>query len=332
MNWLRNSKSPRRPAQPARFQPTFDKLEDRTVLSPVTFQMRPQFSSVTLDPILNVSGTDYPITPQQPGSLTTGYNGRQQGAVDFTANTIEFFDAGTNIFARDTLNGAPMQPLSGGGAGSEPADYGGYFSFLGDNFVALRGVAVGLISSAPITLTPTGGGAYSFPVNGLTYSLKAGILDYQTGFFGNGTTTFTGSTTNASAAVGTLTPAGASYNISIPVEGTIIVDLVTGVAFTTVNFDGAIGGILPPSPIPPAGNGGGVIDPASARAAGTQAAKPAIFDVNLESPVRAEAAKIVDASPMDVEAQETVVAVYAKPVSERQETAVSELFNDAFGL
>ncbi len=264
------------------YRPKIDHLENRVVPAPVTFQMRPQFSSINLDPTLFIGATPVPVDEQAPGSLTTGYVGRQQGDLDLTALTIQFNDAGSNIFARISGNWLPSydqgaDPACDTPLGAAPANYGGVVSFFGTTNLALRNVRVTL-SSAPIALTVVDSDDWTFPAT-VDYNLKAGDLEVA-GVLGNDCGAIPGTEANDDtlAALGTLHDNGnGSYNINVPIDLIANTDLGGGNSIVT-HVTGAFGGILPPSPSPLPGAPGRRLDSASAKAALAGAQDPISLD------------------------------------------------------
>jgi hypothetical protein len=80
------------------FRPRVERLEDRTVLSPVTFTVDPANSQLTLSG--DVGGSQ--IQEQGPGSLTTSATGSFDTDVDLAGQTITFIDDGPTATAIDS--------------------------------------------------------------------------------------------------------------------------------------------------------------------------------------------------------------------------------------
>jgi hypothetical protein len=270
MNWQHFSKSARTPRRPDSYRPHLDRLEDRVVPAPVIFRIRWNFSPITVDATLNVGTGDIPITEQSPGSLTAQYAGRQQGDLDLGGLTLTLNGTGTQLVARNMGNYAPAE---NGAAGTAPANYGGKFQLLGDNDVALRNIISSVDSGGPMTLTPLGGGLYSFPSEQLTFNITNGFLDYATGFFGSGRTNFTGSAQNT-ATGGTVRDNGdGSYKIDIPVD-TVIFSCFNEpdcTQYANSHVTGTLGGNHLPAPLPGPGHD---VDPPSVRSLTADVSKP----------------------------------------------------------
>src|SRR5260370_29650919 len=115
MNWTTFVKSVRRPthrslSSPPRHRPTLDTLEDRTVLSPVSFHIVQNQSPLTL------SGTigGAVIQAQWTVSLTTTYFCDFQGDVVETNGAINFIGTANDFCASNTGSCAPLPDGSGG--------------------------------------------------------------------------------------------------------------------------------------------------------------------------------------------------------------------------
>ncbi len=172
---------------------------------------------------ITISGTvaGYSFAAQGAGSLTAAYGGTIQAAQ--TANTIQF--TGQSLI--QAQNSGSWQPKSDGSAGSEPANYGAQANAVfATAKAALRNLQLDVTSSA---LAVTGGQfdsrslVFAFPTNApssMAYSVT-GLLNKS------GALPLTGYATNAVTSVATLTVAGGQQTLTIPVNATFVVSLVT---------------------------------------------------------------------------------------------------------
>jgi len=174
-------------------------------------------SSVTISGTV-VGGT---ITSQGPGSLTSQIGGTLQVAA--VGNTIQFTGQ-SQILAQTNGN---WEPKSDGSAGSEPADFGGGANLgIASGVAALRDIRLDVISPA-INLT---GGQFDstvltflFPSNSLSsiaYNVSGLISKH-------GNAVFTGYATNKVTALGSLTTAGNQQTLTIPVDATFLLKLLS---------------------------------------------------------------------------------------------------------
>jgi hypothetical protein len=195
---------------------------------------RASADTFTIDPTqssLTISGMVFGIAfnPQGAGSLTTVYNGTIEVAQ--TAGTIQF--SGGSLIAAQTSGS--WKPLSGGGNGSAPADYGGLANVAGSAFVAFRSVLFD-VTSDPIPVT-----SGQFDPSGLTFLFPTGstsAIDYRY-FAGSGTKIATGEGTNDVAALATISTAGNTQTLTIGVNVQFKFTLVSS-GDTIVNVTGQI--------------------------------------------------------------------------------------------
>jgi hypothetical protein len=234
---LRRPEKHTKPARRLLFRPRVEALEDRCVLSPMTVVLSEMNSQLTLSGDVNGST----IMEQGPGSLTTKYTGQvhvdvgQDGMGNLT--TIQFLnDSVTSVNADISGN---WRPLSGGGNGTAPANYGGKATIFTDAFVALREVMLGAASDA-LTLVPQGDGqTYTFSST-QTLLINHGFADYQT-FLGSGRSDISGNSGSNMAADGSLVDnLDGTYALTAPVHVTLS-GTISGVPFD-LNIDGTITG------------------------------------------------------------------------------------------
>jgi hypothetical protein len=187
----------------------------------------------TIDPTqssLTLSGSilGYSLAPQGVGSLTTTYNGTIQatqsgGAIQFTGQSV--ITAQTN---------GSWQPLTGGGVGNAPADYGAQAStFVGTAYAALRSILLD-VTSPPI---PVSSG--QFNPSSLTFlfpSNATSAIDYHSAI-GSGTKVASGNATNNVAALATLTTVGSTQTLTLNVNAQFNFTLISS-GDTIVNLSG----------------------------------------------------------------------------------------------
>jgi len=186
-------------------------------------------SSITISGTI-IGGT---IMPQGNGSLTAAMGGTLNATV--TGNSIQF--TGQSQILAET-NGS-WQPKSDGSSGSEPADFGGQANLgLASGDAALRQVQLD-VSSPLIPLT---GGqfestnlTFQFPTNSLS------SLAYNTSGLvsKHGSIQLTGYATNKVTSLGYLTNSGAQQVITIPVDATFYLSLLSS-KDTTIRLQGQL--------------------------------------------------------------------------------------------
>lgn len=238
MKWQRIAKSPR----PAGFRPRLDVLEDRTLLTVVTFNIDPSSTLSLVGSSINYNGVPIPINEQAPGSLTTTQEGTIAADIDTDGGTINFLDAGTAIAADISGNWRPG--MGGVPNTTDPANYGGQFSILfSTNYAAIRNNVNSLPTDAPVALTDQGGGIFTFPSN-QRINVQQGTLDYETDptLYGNGTTSIAGLPGQNNAPDGTLQDNGdGTFTLTAPVSGDVTDDLGGGVV-VDIKVNGTITG------------------------------------------------------------------------------------------
>ena len=194
------------------------------------------FTIDTNQSTITLSGSvlGYAFMAQGPGSLTTSYQGTVQTAL--AGGTIQF--TGQSLIQAQT-NGS-WQPKADGSAGSQPANYGAMANAGGLAAVtaALRNVQFDVIS--PV-INVAGG---QFDAQSLTFSFPtnaASTLAYNvTGFLStSGAKPLSGYATNAVASQGTLATSGAQQTLTIPIDATFLLTLVSA-NDTTVNVKGQL--------------------------------------------------------------------------------------------
>jgi hypothetical protein len=165
---------------------------------------------------LTISGTfsGFAIAPQGPGSTNARYSGTIEA--DVTSSNITFV-GGSMI---QGLDSGSWQPLTGGAAGSAPANYGGQVvNILVNGKAAIRNMLLDATSD-PLVLSST-----NFPSDGLRFNFPPGaasVIDYNyaitLGSSGMGTQPLTGNFTNSIATNATLVAQGAQFTVTIPVD------------------------------------------------------------------------------------------------------------------
>ncbi len=165
-------------------------------------------SSITL------SGTalGYPLVEQSAGSLTSQFSGSVNATV--TDTSVAF--GGLSLIS--VKNNGNWQPKSGGEPGSDPANFGGQASagFLGSVLAAMRNSLLDVTSAV---LPVTGG---NFDSGSILYQFVAGsggALDYNiAGLFATkGSIALAGLATNRVTSLASLTTAGGTQTLTIPV-------------------------------------------------------------------------------------------------------------------
>jgi hypothetical protein len=157
----------------------------------------------------NVMGA--PIQAQGSGSLTTQYGGTL--LAEISGNTIQF-PGQSQVVALD--NGS-WQPLSDGGAGSDPANYGGKASrFSATGVAAVRDVEVDVTSGA---LALVNG---SFDTQAITVSIPAGApssMAYrvQGSINDSGVVALGGESASGQSAQGSLITVGSQQVLTMPI-------------------------------------------------------------------------------------------------------------------
>ena len=218
-----------------RYRPSFDALEDRLVLSPVTF------NEVQNQSILALSGTiaGRKIKPQGPGALTTTYFGTFQTNIDEANGAISFMETGNDFCAANTGNWAP---LADGSTGTAPAIYGvrvniHHMAML----AAIRDFHMNAdTGGTALPLYQNDDGSFGFP-SAQTITISAASGTYAHPALGQGPLNFSGLNAPNQAGDGTLVDNGhgglvITIPISVSMSGTL-----NGLNFT-LNINGQIVG------------------------------------------------------------------------------------------
>jgi hypothetical protein len=205
-----------------RYCPRLDALEDRTVLSPVTFYVDDSVSTLTLAARVSGYGLTLALQGQDAAghSLTTGYTGTIAADVNLGAGTITLQADGTSLTADNSGN---WQPQHDGSAGSEPANYGGRVTVFGaSGYAAVRDVMVGASTNGSEALTAVDTGVYTFPSTERLTLLAGSVAGYLPRVGGGSLTLHgTASTTNQATDAATLYDLGdGTFYLVAPVQVT----------------------------------------------------------------------------------------------------------------
>ncbi|MDQ6631870.1 MAG: hypothetical protein M3Y82_08940 [Verrucomicrobiota bacterium] len=192
---------------------------------PTVFSLDPNQSQLTLSGTANGS----PFVQQGPGSLTTVYTGNINA--DVSASTIQF--TGSSII--DARTNGVWQPLSGGAAGSAPADYGARAT-VNSPFggvlvnVALRNVTLD-VTSPVLTIINN-----NFNSSALLFSFNtnsSSALDYNASI-SSGSLSLAGLSTNKVNSGASLTNMGGTQKITIPVDTDYVFNFNAGIPVTVL--------------------------------------------------------------------------------------------------
>ncbi len=188
--------------------------------APVTFTIDPARSGVTISGSLTVPAVGtYPYKTQGSGSLTTSYGGTI--VVELEPPRI-LFPGGSDI--QFETNGT-WQPVSGGGAGSQPANYAGETTPpFTTTYFAARNIAFDAVGEA-ILLANGSFNATNLTEYYLTNHSPQPVIDYRVsssvpGDSTSGVAPLAGALTNA-AVVATLSSGSGLLTLVVPVEATI---------------------------------------------------------------------------------------------------------------
>jgi hypothetical protein len=192
MNWKLFSKVRRSPTvQRFRFRPNLVGLEDRTLLSVVSFAIDPTQSTLTLSATFQTPLGNTTLQQQGPGSLSTSYEGQLTADVEVdpvNGNTITFMQDPNQNDSFADISGS-WAPLPGGGAGNAPANYGGQgsISFVSAQ-TALRNLTAYMDSGGnPMGMYANGDGSFGFSsTQNLIISGGGADYRYSAGIFGSG--------------------------------------------------------------------------------------------------------------------------------------------------
>jgi hypothetical protein len=217
------------PPPGVRYRPNLDVLEDRTVLSPVTFHIVQNQSPLTVSG--TIAGAD--IQAQGPGSLVTTYFGDFQADIDEANGLISFRGTGNDFCSADSGRWAPR---SDGSDGTESAAYG---------MMDASGTIVGAIrdfhwevdtGGSPLTLYQNDDGSFGFSSSQLL-TIHQGFAAFSHPTLGHGSTSLGGLNGQNQASDGNLVDNGdGTLVLTIPVSFSVS-GTVGGIDYT-LNFDG----------------------------------------------------------------------------------------------
>jgi hypothetical protein len=233
------------------YRPKLDALEDRLVLSPVTFHIVQNQSPLTLSG--SIGGVDF----QQQGShsLITTYFGDFQADIDEANGIINFIGTGNDFCAANTGNWAPRED---GSSGTAPAIYGLQADLSGTLLVAIRDFHLKADTfGSGIALYQNNDGSFGYS-SSQTITINAGSGTYSHPDLGSGPVDLHGLNGPNQAGDGALTDDGAG-NLTITVPVSISVGATIGGMDSILNVDGQIvgtGGFAGPRP-----GGGSHTDP-----------------------------------------------------------------------
>jgi hypothetical protein len=201
----------------------FEAMENRRLFTSVTFTLDSTHSSLDLSGLVL---TQYPISEQGTGGLTTSYTGTI--TADLTGSSLTFKSA--SIAANN--NGS--WEAAGGGAlanTAAPANYGAAATAVGiATAFAYRNLNLNLASAGATTVGSNG----SFALSGETFSLTTGETDGGAPKLGNSSTAYPlagGSGPNAATATGSLVTSNGTSTLTLPVDLTMVIPS-GGVNFT----------------------------------------------------------------------------------------------------
>lgn len=204
----------------------------------LTFNIDSAQSHITLS-VETQSGTTV-SSAQTPGSDTTSLSGTM--TVDVTSSTIQFLTTNNTQYALQAL---AQSPLPDGSLGAAPAQYGLDISIagIGGGVVAARNF-LGNASSGVIPLSGN-----SFDASQIEVNLAAGNTAYNLTLMGTQVmgSIGPGIPVLKSLAGGSLTFAGGTYTLTIPVLGKGPVE-VGGIAFVDVNAGQVVATAVVPEP------------------------------------------------------------------------------------
>ncbi|HEV3204962.1 MAG TPA: hypothetical protein VGY77_11290 [Gemmataceae bacterium] len=237
MNWKIFAKTARllNPTPKVRFRPNLDVLEDRTVLSPVTFHIVQNQSPLAL------SGTiaGMKIQEQGPGSLVTTYFGDFQTDIDEGKGAIIFTGTGNDFCSADSGRWAP---LADGSDGTEPAAYGFQADISGTVLAAIRDFHWEAdTGGSALSLYQNDDGSFGFS-SSQTLNIHQGYAAYSHPTLGQGSTSLGSLNGQNKAGDGNLVDNGdGTLVLTIPVSFSISGTL--GGMDYTLNFDGTAVGV-----------------------------------------------------------------------------------------
>jgi hypothetical protein len=225
MNWQNIAK---------RYRPRLDVLEDRTVLSPVSFHIVQNQSPLTLSG--TIGGAD--IQEQGPGALTTTGFGDFVTDIDMANGLINFIGTGNDYCADNTGSWAPR---ADGSAGTAPAIYGLQADLSGTFLAAIRDfhVKTDTFGSA-LALYPNDDGTYGY-ASTQTLTINAGSGTYAHPDLGHGPVELGRLNGPNQASDGNLVDNGdGTFRITVPVSFSVSATIAGMDA--TLNLDGQIVG------------------------------------------------------------------------------------------
>jgi hypothetical protein len=203
----------RAPSARLRHRPHLEVLEDRTVLSPVTF------NEVQSQSILTLSGSiaGRKIKAQGPGALTTTYFGTFEANVDEANGTIAFTQTGNDFCAADTGSWAPT---ADGGNGTAPAIYGFQVNIHHQALqAAIRDFHMNAdTGGSTLPLYQNDDGSFGFP-SAQTIAISAASGTYLHPTLGHGAVNFSGLHAPNQAADGQLVDDGHGHLVlTVPID------------------------------------------------------------------------------------------------------------------
>jgi len=195
------------------------------LLIPAAFGAAVTFNLDSSQSYITVSGTvaGQPLTTQGPGSLTTHFSGTVDSTLDNTASPTQITITGSTL---DATTSGQWHPLAGGADGVADADLGGSTSgsLITSGNVAVRNFVVNGVTATAVPVTGN-----QFVSTGIQFTLNAGsTVDYRvTTILGSssGTKALGGIHTNNIAGPGTITRAGSTTTLQIPLDFYIVLSI-----------------------------------------------------------------------------------------------------------
>ena len=193
------------------------------LLIPAAFGAAVTFNLDSSQSYITLSGTvaGQPLTTQGPGSLTTHFSGTVNATLDNTSSPTQITITSSTLNA---LVSGQWRPLAGGTDGTADADLGGSTSGALSGNVAVRNFGVTGVTAAAVSVSGN-----QFVSTSLQFTLKTGsTVDYRVSTFlgpSSGAKDIGGIHTNNIAGPGTITSAGTTTTLQIPLDFYIVLSI-----------------------------------------------------------------------------------------------------------